>query len=347
MANSSRFDFCEKCGALSRDGECQSCGHKDPKYVTPIQPTVQYNNPALAQPKSNDGGIIALIVVSIVILFLFLTCGVGFITLALTTDITDKFVTTGGYYEDNYRDEDFESWEDSGEDSYGSSYGGSTYPSQDVEGLESGKYYLDLYSDIRYDLDYQVEMTSGYYAPEEYENVMVDIEYPVISGNVDNLDTINGLLEYEYTYYLDYFEDNYKSTMLPTGYYMVYATCYVTYMDENVMSVVFQEEVLLDDLRAINFYCLNFDMKNGMVLNNTEILNMDEEFAADFRVREILENGEEALPDYTDQQIMELLNDEDYLVIFYTPMGMEVGLNLGSSVIFMTYSDYERFLNTY
>ena len=47
------------------------------------------------------------------------------------------------------------------------------------------------------------------------------------------------------------------------------------------------------------------------------------------------------------QEILELLRNLDHLVIFYTPMGMEVGLNLYEVVLYMTYSDYERFLKLY
>lgn len=398
MADSSRFDFCEKCGALSRDGQCQSCGYKDPKYVPPApeasssaqqqfnqqyqynqqagqqynvqsQYTQQYNQQynrqygqysPYATPKKSNGGVIAIIVIAIVILFMCLTCGVGAVMMALTTDITDKVTSMqyeynyydedsyDDYYSDDYYSDDYysDNYDDYSDDYYDEN-GNQIYPSQDVEGLESGKYYTELYSAIRDDLAYSVEMTEGYYAPENYEYVMVDIEYPIISGDVPNLEYINETLEYEYSYYLDYFAESYEPYMLQDSYYIIYATCYVTYMDENVMSVVFHEEVLLDNFSAINFYCLNFDMKNGVVLNNTELLDMDEEFAIDFRKREILENGYEALPDYTDQEILALLKDENYLVIFYTPMGMEVGLNLGSVVIYMTYSDYQNFLNQY
>ena len=42
-----------------------------------------------------------------------------------------------------------------------------------------------------------------------------------------------------------------------------------------------------------------------------------------------------------------MLKDPAYLVVFYTPMGMEVGLNLGNRVVYVTYEDYEQFLNTF
>ena len=42
-----------------------------------------------------------------------------------------------------------------------------------------------------------------------------------------------------------------------------------------------------------------------------------------------------------------MLQDESSLVIFYTPMGLEVGLNLDQRIVYVTYSDYEKFLNKF
>lgn len=394
MADSSRFDFCVKCGALSRDGQCQSCGYKDPNFVpvTPIsseaqqqydkqyqhnqmygqqyyvqsQYTQQYNQQfqqqnqrfqqqnqqynqynqqfqqynsgnsqysPYAEPQKKNGGVIAILVLVAVILFLFLSCGVGGVMTLVTSYIVDKY-------------EDMQYGEyDSADDWYGG-YAEDEY-SENNSTAGDGEYYTELSSAVRDDLSYSLEMTSGYYAPEEYENVLVSIAYPVLSGSVSNLDRINEILEYEFSYYVNYFEETFSATIQQDGYYIILADCYITYMDEKVMSVVFQEQVALQDYTAINFYCLNFDMENGRVLNNTEILDMDEEFAIDFRRRELAENGSESLPDYTDQEILQLLRDEKYLVIFYTPLGMEVGLNLGDVVTYMTYSDYEKYLNRY
>lgn len=248
------------------------------------------------------------------------------------------------YIMDKYEDMQYREY-DSHDDWYGGYAGDEYFENNSAAG--DGEYYTELYSAVRDDLTYSLEMTSGYYAPEEYENVLVSIAYPVLSGSVPNLDRINEILEYEFSYYVNYFEETFSATIQQDGYYIILADCYITYMDEKVMSVVFQEEVALQDYTAINFYCLNFDVENGRVLNNTEILDMDEEFAIDFRRRELAENGSESLPDYTDQEILQLLRDEKYLVIFYTPLGMEVGLNLGDVVTYMTYSDYEKYLNHY
>ena len=126
---------------------------------------------------------------------------------------------------------------------------------------------------------------------------------------------------------------------------------YVTYMDDKTLSVVFKENVYLclqdDPLFVLNFYCLNFDLETGTLLENTDILHMDEAFAIDFREREREENGDGALTYYTDQEILEMLKDSSYLVMFYTPMGLEVGLNLDDVVVYVTYEDYEEYLNSF
>ena len=82
-------------------------------------------------------------------------------------------------------------------------------------------------------------------------------------------------------------------------------------------------------------------------MENTEILHLDEAFAIDFRQREINENGDAALTHYTDQEILEMLRDPGQLVAFYTPYGMEVGLNLEDIIVYVMYDDYVHFLNSY
>lgn len=222
---------------------------------------------------------------------------------------------------------------------------GADRPEKDEEGLASGKYYTEIYSDIRDDLDYQVEMKYGDFVPEGYPYAYVNVSYPQIMGDMPNIDYLNEVLEYEYSYFVEYFEENLRDYMEEESYYYCFSEAFVTYMDEKVMSVVFREQVQLDTYGLINLYCVNINVEDGVIMNNTELLNIDKEFAIDFRNREILENGDELLTYYSDQEILNMLQDPDYLIIFYTPMGMEVGLNMMDVIIYVTYSDYERFIS--
>lgn len=394
----SRFDFCPKCGALARDGVCQSCGHVNqesvPKksqeqpqqawdsirpqqtwdaYQQPQQLQVwqQSGNPAFQKPQHSNKALVTILVIVVIILAMVFTCCAGSLTFYMmdvnidnllgineeqvfpweedgevsdeeTIESESKEVTDKKYSEPSKEEERETPPNDStpGEEQ--------TKPTQDVEGLENGLYYEGLYNALREDLIYQVEFEMGKHAPEEYDGrVTIQVEYPQLTGAAPNLDIINTYLETEYLYYYEYFRDVYEPEITEQSVFYVLSQGYVTYMDDDVMSVVFQEEIYIDGQSMIQFYCLNFDMSDGVVLNNTDILKMDLDFAVDFRRREILENGDEWLTDYTDQEILDLLKDIDHLVIFYTPMGMEVGLNLYEVVLYMTYSDYEKFLNLY
>ena len=73
-------------------------------------------------------------------------------------------------------------------------------------------------------------------------------------------------------------------------------------------------------------------------------LDIDDEFAIDFRKRCEEQNGEiNGLNYYSDQQIREYLTNENSLIIFYTPLGMEVGIHYDDGWATVTYKDYEKF----
>lgn len=430
MSDTGRFEFCPKCGALTRDGQCQSCGYRaSSREETPEEIRGQYSgalpgqgenpgaesvqeqtagqmqeqaagqtqeqtawqaqnqaawqgayqypyqdpgpnpyqssyqnmypnlyqgmyplSPAGAAPQKKNGGMVAGVaaVAALLVIAVFVVSFAAFYSLGRgdAKDPRDYSWFVGDDKVD--RDKDREKDRDAGQDREDPSEETHS-PEQTVPepGLSEGEYYGELYSAMRDDLQYRINMETGYFAPREYENVEVSIDYPQIAGDVDNLEYLNEILEYEYQYYLDYFADEYEPDMDPDSYYICRAECYITYMDEDVMSVVFREELALDWFSAINFYCLNFNMKDGVLMNNTEMLNMDQSFAIDFRNREVMENGDNWLTDYSDQEILQMLRDPDYLVIFYTPMGMVVGLNMQEVVIYVTYSDYEKYLGSY
>ena len=213
-------------------------------------------------------------------------------------------------------------------------------------------YYSGPYNSLRDDLSYEITFTEAIYYATNL-NASVDVEYPqIVSDDMENMDYINEALRYEFEYYRDYFSTEYKDYM--TSEEDVFACevdSFVTYMDEKILSVVFYEKIALklgyETYQGINFYCLNFNLEMGTLLENTEVLRLDEDFAVDFRGREVEENGEEALTAYSDQEILRMLKDGTRLVLFYTPMGLEVGLNLDERIVYVTYDDYKNYLNDF
>ena len=120
------------------------------------------------------------------------------------------------------------------------------------------------------------------------------------------------------------------------------------YMDEDMLSIVFDKRIYSDlGLVGVYLICVNVDMKNGVVLDNGDMLTIDDDFSVDFRTRSDEQNGEiDSLNYMTDQQITDYFNS-DGLIVFYTPKGMEIGFNYEEGWVTVTYEDYDQFLKVF
>ena len=417
MEENSRFDFCPKCGAVSKDGVCQSCGTQTqeaagyPPYTNPAanaagagyppsqaqggaaysshprrtqngagypqfyqpqngigqapygmgyQPPMYQACAAVppAKPKKNKAAVVIyFICVAIVAVSLV------FVILAAVSDIADKkdedrdSQKSSRTEQEKIQDADNGSEGEEGEKPGGSfSYHHHTEDVTEQNWNEAGQdsslpYYSGPYNALRDDLSYELAFREETYRSDDVEVLLV-VEYPQItSGDVPNCDYINQALHYDYDYFHNLFTKDFKPFMNQDSLFQIEVDSHVTYMDESILSVVFVERVRVnldnDPFSMVNYFCMNFDLETGVLLEGTELFWLDEKFAADFRRREAWENGEGALTNYSDEEILEMLKDPAYLVVFYTPMGMEVGLNLGNRVVYVTYEDYEQFLNTF
>lgn len=220
----------------------------------------------------------------------------------------------------------------------------------DIEDFLNGggeEEYYDFAQDIRDDLSYEVELEE--FDKEDYDcpegaSAKLTITYPVVSGDIPNVDGINQKLYEEVTAVDDYISA--VTDLMEDGDSFEYQSeCFVTYMDENILSVAFQERGMLNDsMIGAVIVSMNFDLQTGLPVGNTGILDIDDEFAIDFRKRCEEQNGEiNGLNYYSDQQIREYLTNESSLIIFYTPLGMEVGINYDGGWATVTYKDYEKF----
>ena len=363
-----RMKYCERCGALlNENGICPACGFAQ-------------------QPKKTKKDRTALLVV-ITIAVILLLCAVLFFTCIHLFNrlwgegkqepvlMEERKVTEGLLdgesgaadgeklpEESHVPQDDFQtpSEEGDGEWKEDGSYIGCglyerTYDSTVENWWEEGQredvpYYSGPYNDLKDDLSYQISFQTTYCYTEN-GNVAMEIEYPQIISERKDVDYLNEELYYEYEYFRDFYMENVADTLSEDGIFFFFSDAYVTYMDEDILSVVYSEKIRYldgsDYLNDINFYCVNIDLATGNILTNTDILNLDDDFAVDFREREISENGDGALTDYTDQEILAMLKDEGTLVLFYTPMGLEVGLNLDGEIVYVTYEDYMDYRNIF
>lgn len=334
-----RMKYCERCGALlNENGICPACGFlQQPK-----------------KPKKDRTALLVVITIAVILLLcvvLFFTCihlfnrlwGEGKQEPVL---MEERKVTEGLL-------DDASGAADASDIGYGLQEG--TYDSTSENWKEEGQredvpYYSGPYNDLKDNLSYQISFLTTYCNTED-GHVFIQVEYPQITSGRKDEEYLNGELYYEYEYFRDFYMDYVADTLSEDGTFYFSSDAYVTYMDEDILSVVYSEKVRYQDgsdyLSDINFYCVNIDLATGNILTNTDILNLDDDFAVDFREREINENGDGALTDYTDQEILSMLKDESTLVLFYTPMGLEVGLNLDGEVVYVTYEDYMDYRNIF
>ena len=228
---------------------------------------------------------------------------------------------------------------------------------EDIEGYATGEYFC-FPADNRVDgLNYSVEMEDTEY--EDGECTYIRCSYPVVSGNVPNANYINDKICEEWKGLISYYEQEYKA-YLPYYYgedYEEYKDSdgivaelegSVTYMSEDILSVVYQETIYYGDYMDyeadLYLHCLNFDMKNGVLLENEGMFDIDKTFVEDFRKRSREQNADSVLDDYEDAEIWDYFDSSYNLIAFYCPQGMEIGLNLERGWVTVTYSDYEKYL---
>ena len=300
--------------------------------------------------KKQPAGLIVGIVIAIIILFLIAVFALASKAVNMLSEKEKEDLRRDVYEFDDYGydydydydyDHDYDYDYDYGEDD--------DYWYDDPEiYLEDDQYY-SLQDDIRYDLSYEVEFEDFEY-DTEYDNVYIGAGIPVISGDdVPNLETLNESIQKEVNVVTELFEKEYESHIKEDedSYFEATLSCYVTYMDEDRLSIVYDEQIYCDLGGGVYLICVNVDMKNGVVLDNEEMLVTDDDFSVDFRQRSDEQNGEISYLDYmTDQQITDYFNS-DNIIVFYTPKGMEIGFNYEAGWVTVTYEEYEEYLKVF
>jgi hypothetical protein len=203
----------------------------------------------------------------------------------------------------------------------------------------SDEYYVELADSIRNDLSYTVSKELYSYYDDEEAAVDIYVEYVTVDG-LDFDDKINDALEEGAMYYAKEFGAEGVSDL------SLVVASYVTYMDEDMLSVVVDERYLWDGEVQVDLYCMNFDLKTGSLLYNTKMIEPTEELAEAFREMSDYQNGYiDHVDEISDKDILEYFLNEDSLILYYTPVGLEIGFNYADGWVSATLKDYEEYLS--
>lgn len=208
--------------------------------------------------------------------------------------------------------------------------------------------YYEFENALQDNLSYQVDFEE--YEKDDFETTKsqgeasVEFTYPVVSGEVTNLEGINDAIQKELQVVTDHVA-SVVEYLDEDEIYRFLGEPYVTYMSEELLSIAYVEYGYLDDDYLESYVVsVNVDMETGMVLDNTQLIRFDDSFSVDFRERCERQNGAIDSLDYmSDQEITSYLQDNDYLIALYTPLGMEIGFNFYDGWVTVTYKDYERY----
>lgn len=121
-------------------------------------------------------------------------------------------------------------------------------------------------------------------------------------------------------------------------------------MDEDVVSIAFLETIYLNGSRLPKISDINIDVKTGSVLEHRNMVDYSDALAKRVRSQNLYQNSVdiESIP-WSDEDIVAFLQGEDG-VVFYTPVGLEVGFNYSGSdsgygwltVTLKDYAQYEK-----
>ncbi len=339
-----------------------------------------YTNPAQPPQKKSNKGVIAIVISGVVLLIAAIVAVIFVLAKALGAEVEEDEYS----YEDNYdydydeddsdEDYDFEDEDDYGFDDQDDEY--TDYDEDllafvddidwdddewddepynyDAEELE-GDIYYELANCIDEDVDYKL-VHESYEELDEDLNVCIRINYYQIEGDIPNVDEINEVLKEQamwagesYHEDADLFAEEFEE--YGAGY-VVEVDSYITYNDDEILSMV--SDIYYESATSIEqvIYCCNVDLVSGEVVWNTDLFDFSDEFIEEFRIVCEEQNGYVAsINNMDDDDMRDFFEDESCFIFYLTPCGAELGINYTTEEkygwISATYKDYEDYMISY
>lgn len=195
----------------------------------------------------------------------------------------------------------------------------------------TGVYYTEWGDSIDYNQEYTVEAHEFSFSGDvNGAAVSAHINYyQFVGDNIPNLDEINRIL------YENALNELLAVLSMPAGqlYYTsvdIYSDSYIPYNDDVKASVIRYVQIYYDGY-SDTFYldCDNVDLKEGKMLYTQDIIDVsDTAFAEEFVSLSTSQNGSSDVFDYmTDDELIGMLTNDDTNIIFFSPYGLELGMN--------------------
>ena len=336
-----KYDFCPKCGALTKDGVCQSCHYKSGNHS--------------GNKKIVVGMVIAL-TGAVFILLIGIALYFGRVVVNEVKDqlgIQEEIQTERSFAPDLSKEKEVE--ETAGEDpfladGYVNMWGGD-HVNYDRDSFQT-TYYESICDSIDYNVTYGINREYYEYISEE-GNVTFKVAYIQLEGDIPNLETLNEKIRESTCYYVDSYFESYQESEDYQGYIEYFSDSYIPYNDENKLSIVLDENWSIDGDSGFSLYGINIDLTSGMILENSSVITISDEFADIFRSKSDLQNGTgiSGLDNITNEELVQYLTDDSSSIIFFTPIGLELGYNYTvsdySGWVTVSFDEYEKYIEKY
>lgn len=304
MSENRDFDFCPRCGALMQDGVCRSCGYSG-RFGSVQQPTQNYGMGNSPKKKKTKGWVIILSILGAILLISALIA-VTMNVSRLIFHAAQNTVGSSDYYDD-----------------YGDYYD----DSEDYEPSEDDAYYKEIVDDINEDAAYTIDwLTESRWASAGDDTTGYYVTYPELrakdADNGADYSTVNAAIKRAAEQYKDSYAD-FTDSVTTSGY--------VTYMDDEKISVVFQHRLPEGESTLPKLTALNFRLETGEQIAPSEMIAIDDELVIRFRAQDQTQNGGvDFVTNSTDEELLKLLSDPRESAYFYSKAGLEVGFNYES-----------------
>ncbi|MCQ2518396.1 MAG: hypothetical protein MJ119_06480, partial [Lachnospiraceae bacterium] len=183
------------------------------------------------------------------------------------------------------------------------------------------------YSVRRHFIDYEDQTSAGI----DINGKMAYVEIKDNGKNIPNLDKLNKEIKNITLYDLtEYLKGNTSYGEISSIAFAVDSFC--IYNDDVKMSILFESNIYPDQSQYYNYthyvYTINIDLEKGEIIENDSIFKADDAMGQLFKDTNDAQNGYvEAVAELSVSEIADMLNDSSCNIVFFTPVGLEIGFN--------------------